>query len=79
MNDKDIEKITTLVKSGISVYWNNNGSYLKIISVIKEWVEFHNCIAEPAAYLDNGKFIALYSCDIDDFVTFNVKKVFNIY
>lgn len=82
MTDDDIEKLTTLVKSGIPVYWCSGREYLKIIVINQKWIEFRddpNCIPEPAAYLEHGKFIALYSCDIDDFVTFNVQKLFSIY
>ena len=78
MSDDEIEDLITYVRCG-KVYWKVDETFHEIVSVDLNWLEFKddpNCIREPAAFLKNGKCIALANCDCGDFYSLIITKTF---
>lgn len=64
MNQEDQIRMRNLFKSGTSIYWNpDNETCKKVIHVGKHEDEPGLC-----AMFENGEYVALFGCEVNDFI-----------
>jgi hypothetical protein len=66
--DSIIRVVTTLLKSDIPVFYNDDGEIRQIVGFNADYFSHHSDdTGEPAVQIDSGNWVSLYCADPKDF------------
>jgi hypothetical protein len=77
MTDDQINSLRNAVLAGVKVFWRDDEVLRKIRAVPTQLIDLYNDgTGEPLAILDNGKVVALWACEIEEFVIADIRPLF---
>jgi len=75
MNDNEINKLKEAVKDDNVHFISESGRYIKILSIVPPIIEFGEPEPSECALLEIGGYLALYNCNLSEFIHMSTKPI----